>query len=124
MSSDVYLDLSQSRENLINWDDPDKIETIRIGHLGQMSYFGYNWIEALRYFRDAQPTISADLPDQLNRMAEAFKKHCEYLQDQGSDYCRVRYGYEIPNPWDDVPEPGDFDELNQFKGWFWDYRID
>lgn len=121
MSSDVYIGISKTNPDAYADDDA---EIIRIGHLGLISYFGYNFLDALRYLHDAQPTISLELPDQLNRLAGALQKHIEEIKTYEPDYFVVRWGYVKPEDWEDTPEPGDFDELRQFIGQHWNYWWD
>ena len=125
MSSDVYIDLSKNPTYATDPGGDPNCEIIRIGHLGEMAYYGYNMFDALHYFQDAEPTIQRHLLVMLDRLAKRFQDYRKKESQNSDDYFCVRWGYHKPDPWEDVPEPGEFEEeFASFIGWHWAVRVD
>jgi len=133
MSSDVYIDLFNPSDDKVNLSQVAKglrlpydtdCETFRLGHLGEMSYFGYDLLDGLRFLHEMQPRISPSMLFHACRLVQHFRQQRKEDQDKGDEYCQVRYGYHMPDPWDDVPDYDDFIELAAFEGCYWEIRVD
>jgi hypothetical protein len=108
MSSDVYFDVYRSREDIVD-DNVDPIDTLRIGHMAVMSYFGYNVLEKI----DNIISYSAVNKSMLIRIRVALmhaQSAIELDKTLTDEEFRCAYGYDSQGiDWDDIMKPEEVD---------------
>jgi hypothetical protein len=113
MSSDVYFDVYRSREDIAD-SNVYPVDTLRIGHMAVMSYFGYNVLEKI----DNIISYSAVNKSMLIRIRVALMhaQRAIELDKTLTEEFRCAYGYDSQGiDWDDIMKPEEVDSvLSQF----------
>lgn len=119
MSSDVYIDF-------VNPSTGEE-EAYRVGHLGTMSYFGYDILSSLRRIRATHPVTDRSWAEEW-WVRVSYYEHCvEQDKKLSEEAFGKKYGYVGPGQidWYDAPyvEEG-FHLLEDYPGWRWGIRVD
>ena len=124
MSSDVYFDVYRTREDIVD-SNVYPIDTLRIGHMAVMSYFGYNVKERL----DNIISYSAVNKSMLIRIRVALmhaQRAIELDKTLTDEQFGHAYGYYSQGiDWDDIMKPEEVDsELSPFMDYWLRLRWD
>lgn len=118
MSSDVYVDFGQDPE-------AHESDTVRIGHLGQLCYFGRNAIDFLELLQLAEPILNDHLVRTIGSVLDRMVENWATVR-QDPEYSQSLYGYVVnPREEADIMPGVDFvSVMHAASGSRWRVRVD